>query len=644
MARIEPAPIGALVADAMGGRQDRLVGLLLILATVVCYAPVYSAGFIWDDDDYVSANPLLPAAGGLAHIWVPGETPQYYPLVFSTFWLEYQVWGLHSGGYHLVNVLLHAINAVLVWRLLRRMGFGGALLVGAIFALHPVHVESVAWVTERKNVLSGLCYLLAIGCYRRFEDDEGEKWYATALACFVLGLLSKTVICTLPVALLLLRWWRRRPIDTSYMVRLVPFFVVGAIMGVVTAAYEHENVLHGAVGEHWRLSLAERVLVAGRAIWFYTGKLFWPYPLVFSYPRWEIDATRLGQWLWPLAAVATAGGLWRMRGRWGRGLNAAAWFTVVTVSPALGFINVAPMRFSFVADHFQYLASLGVIAAAVGAGRVALARWGHRTTLIFGATVVVVLAARTFGQAGVYRDVETLWRHTIAHNPTSWLARGNLGVLLRERGDLDDAEGEFLYMLERCVAWPEPRATAYTNLGHIQRQRGDLVGAVQAYTAALKIMPNKHEARFGLAAAHASAQAYEQAELAYRAYLLDNPNDARARFNLALVLDAMGQAAQAIASLDEAIRCDPGLTMVHVKLAELHGRAGRTALAREHWRAALNIDPTSAAIRLALADALVAAGRHEEAVSLLREGMNLDPQDQEIRDALMGLTGTAGKP
>ncbi len=635
MPQTDPAPIG---------RHDRLFGLLLILATVVCYAPVYRAGFIWDDDDYVYQNPLLPASDGLARIWVPGETPQYYPLVFSSFWFEYQVWGFRPGGYHLVNVLLHALSAVMVWRLLRRMGFGGALMVGVIFALHPVHVESVAWVTERKNVLSGLCYLLAVGCYLRFEDEEGGKWYATALGCFVLGLLSKTVICTLPVALLLLRWWRRRPIDTSYLLRLVPFFVVGAVMGAVTTVYEHENVLHGAVGEHWRLSIAERVLVAGRAIWFYTGKLLWPHPLVFSYPRWEIDASQVTQWLWPLAAVATAGGLWRVRDRWGRGLSAAAWFTVVTVSPALGFINVAPMRFSFVADHFQYLASLGVIVAAVGVGRVALARWGDRVTLILGVTVVVALAGLTVRQSGVFRDVETLWRHTIEHNPTSWLARGNLGVLLRERGELDEAEGEFLYMLEHCAAWPEPRATAYANLGHIQRLRGDSVGAIQAYSAALENMPNKHEARFGLAAAHASAQAFEQAEAAYRAYLSDNPRDARAHFNLALVLEAMGQEDQAIASLGDALKGEPRLPLSHVKLAELYQRRGQLDLANEQLRAALSADPHSSAIRLALAKLLVDSGGHIEASEVLLEGVRLEPQNQAVRDALADLSARNHRP
>lgn len=639
-------------ATRSNGRLSSLVvGLLLVAMTVLAYSPALGGGFIWDDDDYVYENPLLPATDGLKRIWTTGESPQYYPLVFTTFWLEYRLWGLQAGGYHIVNVLLHAINAVLVWWLLRRMGFGGAYIVAVIFALHPVHVESVAWITERKNVLSGLCYLLSVGSYLRFEATERRRWYASALVLFVLGLLSKTIVCTLPIALLLLRWWRQGPIGLKNVLRLVPFVLVGGIMGTATAVYEHYNVLHGAHGAHWALSMPERVIVAGRAVWFYTSKLLWPSPLVFNYPRWQINPADALQWLWPLAAVLAAAGLWMLRERWGRGLTVAAWFTAITLSPALGFVNVAPMRFSFVADHFQYLASLGVIAAAVGVAGflIRLVKGSETPTrrgtarLCSGVLTTVVVAALgtlTYQQAFLYRDVEDLWRHTIRHNPGSWLARGNLGVLLRERGELDEAADQFEYMLAHCVPWPEPQAQAHTNLGHIHRLRGDYRRAAHHYDQALTAMPNKHEARFSLAVTHYTLGDYEDAETQYRRYLNDNPEDARAHFNLALALDAQEQAIEAEKHYLQALRHDPHLGHAHRKLARLYQKQGRAEKTVAHYRAALQISPGSADLRILFADYLRSTGHREEALEVLQTGLRLDPQSDQLKAAFADLRET----
>jgi len=628
-----------------------VAGLLLVAMTVLAYSPVLGGGFIWDDDDYVYENPLLPAPDGLKRIWTTGESPQYYPLVFTTFWLEYRLWGLQAGGYHIVNVLLHAINAVLVWRLLRRMGFGGAYIVALIFALHPVHVESVAWITERKNVLSGLCYLLSVGSYLRFEATQRWRWYAAALTLFVLGLLSKTVVCTLPVALLLLRWWWQKPIGLRNVLLLVPFALAGGIMGTATAAYEHYNVLHGAHGAHWALSMPERVIVAGQALWFYAGKLLWPSPLVFNYPRWQINAADVLQWLWPVAAVLVAAGLWTLRERWGRGLTVAAWFTAITLSPALGFVNVAPMRFSFVADHFQYLASLGVIAAAVGvAGFLVRLVKGFETPArlstarlfsgVLTAVVVAALGTLTYRQAFLYRDVEELWRHTIRHNPGSWLARGNLGVLLRERGELDEAGNQFEYMLAHCISWPEPQAQAHTNIGHIHQLRGEYGQAIHHYRQALAAMPNKHEARFSLAVTHYTLGNYQDAESQYRRYLINNPEDARAHFNLALALDAQEQPIEAEKRYLQALRHDPHLAHAHGKLARLYQKQGQAEKTVAHYRAALQISPGSADFRILFADYLRGTGRREEALEVLQTGLRLDPQSGQLKAALADLEET----
>ena len=338
--------------------------------------PALRGGFNWDDDAYVTNNLTLRSVHGLSQIW--GQltaTPQYYPLVFTSFWLEYHLWGLNPLGYHVVNVLLHALAAMLLWRVLVRLQLPGAWLAAGIFALHPVAVESVAWVTERKNVLSAVFYFAAALAYLRWRDDgttttglrATSSWrslvlYLLSLALFICALFSKTVTASLPAALLLVIWWKHGRIAGRDVWPLLPFFVAGAALGLVTSWLERTHV--GANGPEWALSFFDRCLIAGRALWFYAGKLFWPANLTFIYPRWQIDPGIWWQWLFPAAAIALVMILWSLRGRIGRGPLVAVLFFAGTLLPALGFANVYPMRYSFVADHFQYLASVGLIVLA----------------------------------------------------------------------------------------------------------------------------------------------------------------------------------------------------------------------------------------------------------------------------------------
>ena len=291
------------------------------------YAPVVRDEFIWDDDAYVTHNGTLRTLPGLWAIWfVPFSIPQYYPLVHTTFWIEYHLWGLAPLGYHIVNVLLHGASAVLFWRLLVQLRLPGAWLAAALFAVHPVDVESVAWVTERKNVLSLAFALAALSSYLKFhpasvQSDQdhavagsaGARWYLLALALFIAALLSKTVVATVPAVLLVIYWWRTGGIDWRELPFLMPFFVLGAASGLFTAWLEVKHV--GAEGEEWDFTSVERVLIAGRVLWFYAAKLAWPYPLIFFYRRWMIDWHEAWQYVYPAAAVATIVLLWCGRTR-----------------------------------------------------------------------------------------------------------------------------------------------------------------------------------------------------------------------------------------------------------------------------------------------------------------------------------------
>jgi len=445
------------------------VGLagLLVLCTLLAYSPVLSAGYVWDDPEHVVNNVHLRSPAGLWAIWLQsGAIPQYYPLVHTTFWIEYHLWRLSPFGYHFDNILLHALGALLFWRVLRGLHIPGAMLAAFVFALHPVHLESVAWVTERKNVLSTVLYLLSLLLLLRHMGlDESQPSgpsrlpYWLALVTYWGALLSKTVTCLLPVAVLILLWWRHRRVQLAQLLPLLPFFVGGLIMGSVTTVLERYQV--GALGADWNLSFAERVLVAGRALWFYLGKLLWPSPLMFIYPRWTLSAP--WAWLYPLAAVVGLGLLMWLTPRIGTGALAAALFYIVTLAPALGFFNVYPMRFSFVADHFVYLASLGPIAlfaAAYAKYLQGLPGWRGKVATLLGVVLVSSLAILTIRRTPVYANEETLWRDTLSRNPACWLCQTNLGAQLARTGRMVEAS----QLLEEAVRLKPDCLVAQLNL------------------------------------------------------------------------------------------------------------------------------------------------------------------------------------
>lgn len=402
-----------------------LLPALLALATLLAYLPSLPGEFIWDDDDYVTENEVLRDPAGLARVWVPRETPQYYPVVFSVFWLQFQAFGLNPLPYHLTNLLLHIASALLLWRLARLLGLPGPGWIAGAFALHPVHVESVAWVMELKNCLSGTLYLGAALAWLRC-DGRRFGAYALALGLFALALLSKSVTCTLPAALILADLYRRRA-TPGRVLALLPFFALGIGAAWFTAHIEAEHVR--AQGAPFAFDLAERLLIATRALTFYPLKVLAPWPLLFNYPRWELNPSSPAQWLPAAAVVAVAAVTLRAYARGRRGPFLALAFFAGTISPALGFVNYYPMLFSFVADHFAYLATIGLFALAAGAGT----RLAPRVRRIVGVATLAALAVATAFQAHVFRSAESIYRHTLEHNDEAWLARATLANLLLNR-------------------------------------------------------------------------------------------------------------------------------------------------------------------------------------------------------------------
>ena len=540
-------------------KRDWFFGLILAVVTMLAYQPAWNGGFIWDDDEYVANNELLTAPDGLRRIWFSLDAPsQYFPLVYTTFRIERALWGLHPFGYHWVNLLLHVVNALLVWRLLVRLKVPGARLAGAIFALHPVQVESVAWITELKNVLMGFLFLLALLAWIEFLDERTKRpwrFYLLALILYVLALSAKTTACTLPAALLLILWLQKKPINRERILQIAPFVLLGLGMGLVAIWWERYHQ-----GTHVRFVApgpVERILIASRAVWFYLGKLIWPSNLTFIYPRWNIAPGKALDYIWLVAGAGLCAVIYFVRRYVGRGVEVAAAFFVATLSPVIGFIMLFTFRYTFVADHYQYLASIGPIAlASAGVASLAGAFKGSRQLILcIALCVIVTLAGLTWRQSAMYGDIETLWRTTLLRNPDCWMAYNNLGNTLYQANRIPEA----MDMFKRALQINPDNDAAYYNVGNALVQRGRTSEAIDQYKQALRI----------------------------------NPDFAKAHNNLANALLLLGRTSEAIDQYEQALRIKPNFAEAHGNLGAALAQAGRISEAIEQLKASLRINPSN---------------------------------------------------
>ncbi len=558
--------------------RGSFLGLVLFVATIAAYLPAFHAGFIWDDDVYVTRNPLLTAPDGLRRIWFSLDSPsQYCPLVYTSFRLERALWGLNPAGYHRVNILLHALNVLLLWRLLQRLRVPGAWLAAALFALHPVHVESVAWITERKNVLSLLFYLLALRAWVEFVSrprQGSRRFYLLGLALYALALFSKATACTLPAALLLVLWLQNKPITRARLAQVAPFVLLGLAMGLLVMWWEKYH--QGTRGALFAVPPLQRLLVASRAVWFYAGKLVWPAKLTFIYPRWTTDSANALAYAWLAAGIILVGAVYLARRFTGRSVEVALSFYVVTLSPLLGFIMLYTFRFTWVADHYQYAASIGPLALAAAGITSALAPFGRRKALAewaLAAPLLLGLGVLTWKQCGMYRDSETLWRTTIARNPDCSMAQGNLGFALLRKGRIDEAEPLIRRALELDAASPE----AHLDLGAILVHRGRMHEAVGQLQEVLELQPDNVFALDNLAYALAACpdasvrDGAKAVELAQRATRLSGGRMPEMIMTLAAAYAESGRFPEAIAAAQTALELavDHGNT-VTAKLLQAH--------------------------------------------------------------------------
>ena len=612
----------------LSSRLGRIAPFFIVAATLIFYIPALKGGFIWDDPAHVLFDADLQSLSGLWKIWFTKATQQYYPLVYSSFWIEWQIFADNPLGYHIVNVLLHSANAIVFALILKRLGLRGAWAAALIFALHPVHVESVAWISERKNVLSGLFYLASLLVFLKSEDSEDEdgtsttKLYILSFILFILALFCKTVVSTLPVIFIIIRWMRARPFDRSFILRLVPFFAVGLAMGLVTVWWEATQV--GAGGIEWEMSFLQRLMLPARVVWFYLVKLFIPIKLTFIYPRWTPDPALLWQWVFIFKLAVAFVLLFAYRSKISRAPVAALICFVITLFPALGFIDVFPFRYSFVADHFQYLASLFIIALIVGVVDgliINFARAVKPTAIFVTLVIALVLGLLTWQQGYAYKDPETLWRDVLAKNPTAWIAHTNLGQLLYERGETEVAIEHY----QRAVTlWPNSREARH-NLASSLFKEGKIIDAETHFRAALSLAPNASHSLSELAVLlSATGRLKEARKLALRATDI-NPGNADIQNSLGIVLLRSNMAGQAMASFAQAVRIKPDFTEAHNNIGIVHSMQGRLAGAILAFKRALSIDPAYGEGHYNLAVTLQDLNQTEEAEVHYREAVRLDP-------------------
>jgi tetratricopeptide (TPR) repeat protein len=584
-----------------------LFAIVLVLATIFAYRPAWNGSFVWDDDFYVTKNRLLTAPDGLRRIWFSLESPsQYFPLTYTSFRMERMLWGLKPTGYHWVNILLHTANAFLLWRLLAELRVPGAWLAAGIFALHPVQVESVAWITERKNVLMAFFFLLALLAWVRFIDERNQRpiqrsrarrkqrtkevtqagkldplswrFYWLALIFYVLALCSKSTACTLPAALFLILWLQKKRIDLRRVLQIAPFIVLGLAMGLMAIWWERYHQF--TLGPMFAFGPLERLIIATHTPWFYLSKLFWPAQLTFIYPQWTVDPNNPFSYIWLVAGIALCVAIYFARPYVGRSVEVAAAFFVATLTPVLGFIMLYTFRYTFVADHYQYLACIGPIAL-VSAGLVKLTdsvAYGPRFLSVLGILLLSALGLLTWRQSASYRDSDTLWRTTITRNPGCWMAETNLGSELLERGDIDGASAHLEKALRLKFDLPEAHNSLTSALFH----KGDADAAIAEAHVALNFDPNNGEthALLGMALMTKGLLDEAIAQLSKAVEILPNysephdskavetlPNYSHAHYNLALALAEKGETVDAIAHYEKAIEAQPDLVEALTNLA-----------------------------------------------------------------------------
>jgi tetratricopeptide (TPR) repeat protein len=619
-------------------RRDWLWGLILILSVILTYIPVSKAGFVFDDEPILTANPCIVGPLGLREIWTTSAA-DISPLTFTTLWAEHALWGLASLPYHLVNVLLHGACAILLWRVLRSLRVPGAWLGAALWALHPVAVESVAWISEMKNTESGLFFLLSILFFLRWlrAKDLGGRtrggWnYALSLLFAALAMTSKSSTVILPIVLCLCAWWEEGQWHWRNAARTAPFLVM-AIAASALSIWTQTLQLGMETDPQWARAWPERLGAAGDAVWFYLGKLLWPHPLITIYPRWQIAAEQWVSYLALLAVIVILSIFWLNRERWSRACFFAFAYFTVALLPTLGLIDNPIFRYSLVFDHFQYLASMGPLALA-GA---ALTRFSgfiiprkEWLQWILCAGLLLILGMVSWQRTWIYQSEATLWTDTLAKNPNCWVGYNNLGRSFFGKGQLDEA----IALYKKALEINPNYAFAHSNLGATLFRKGRLDEAIAQYQKALEINGNYAEAHSNLGAALVQKGQLDAAVAQCQKALEIKPIYAEAHFNLGVTFLQKGQVDEAVTQFQKAVEINPNYEDARTNLGNVLFREGQLDEAVAQLQKAVEINTNDPEAHTNLGMALFQKGQLDEAVVQFQKALEVDADYVEAHNNL----------
>ncbi len=627
------------------------VGLLagaaiIVLAVFFAYLPSINGGFILDDDLLLTNNDLIKADDGLYRFWFTTEALEYYPVTYTLFWFEWRMWGMNPAGYHAINLILHIVESWLIWIILRKLSISGAFLAAVIFIAHPVNVESVAWISQLRNMLAMLFFLLSILWYLKFIERAHRPcfawypfaakpipkpqslipihWYCLSLTAFVLAMLSKGSAAVLPVVLLMIVWWLR-PLARRDMAWVAPFFAVSAILSLVNIWFQ----THGSWEVIRHANFLERLLGAGGVLWFYLYKAILPLDLDFVYPQWSIKTGNPLWWLPLLAALAVTAVLWRYRKTWGRPFLFAWGFFCLSLLPVMGFTDVGFMKVTLVSDHYQHIAIIGVIAMAAAA----LSTWHRftqgetiRATTALAVAGVAILAFLTWRQNGLYHNEITLYQATLEKNPNCWLVHNNLGIALIAAGRPQDAIAHY----QRALAIKSDYPQALNNLGNAMIQAGRPAEAIEYCQKALRFDPGFYEAYYNLGNAYSHTGRPQEAIEYYRQALALKPGYTEAHNNLGAALVRTGRFLEAIEQCQKALLLNPRIAETHYNLGNALFQSGRIEEAIDHYQIALALRPDYPEVHNNLGSALIKAGRPREAIDHYKQDLRLKPNDASL--------------
>jgi tetratricopeptide (TPR) repeat protein len=625
--------------DGIGGILVR--ALVIVLASFGVFYPALQGDWLWDDSIYFSQNPLLNDPHRLWKAWFePGSFIEYYPLQETVQWVQWQLWHEDTFGYHLTNVLLHIVNALLVWRLLGKLGLRLAWLGGLIFAVHPTAVESVASIAELKNTLSLAPFLLATGAWIDYVESNRRVYYGWALGLFLAAMLCKITMAPFPAVMLLYAWWKRGRIALRDVVDSLPFWAIAVALAVTSSwAGQHYAAQQNALPDVERLhGMVERIDCAGLALAFYFSRCFLPVDPVTMYPQWPLDPHALWQFLpWPVLAGVIAW-LWCKRAGWGRpGLLGLGWF-VLFLLPFLGFTTISYMKFSWVMDHFLYIPIIGVIGLFVAAVEEINRRIPAGSPVRFGAAggLAVVLGALAWesnGYAGAFQSEETLFTHVLRYNPGAWAAHENYGFALAQKNRLADA----LEQLEEAVRLEPGDVQSHINLGLALDRMGNSAGAQTQYEEALKRFPASIDARLDLVNNLEQAGRLQDALAQLKQAAADHPDVAKIRLLMGDTYFRLGQHPQALEQYAKAAELDPNSALAHYNCGALLRLDNRLAEAITQFKEATRLNPGDADSWSSLGEAYSVSGSVPDAIRSYQQALAIQPNSTATQKRLAQL-------